>query len=70
MIATANAKGTSFKPVYGALAHLYSGKHLTALIEKIEELGRNGLIDEYYDIKASEPPMDFKTAKLAIFHVL
>lgn len=53
----------SNKPAYGAFAHLYSGKDITEMVEKVQKLGRSGLIDEYYDIKAGEPQMDFTTAR-------
>ncbi|XP_067929669.1 tyrosine-protein phosphatase non-receptor type 9-like isoform X3 [Watersipora subatra] len=65
LIAAGKASQSSAKPAYGLLAQLYSGQQIGQLLTKIQEQGRNGLVDEYYDIKASEPQMDFKTAKMA-----
>ena len=55
--------GMSRSPAYGALAHLYTGKDINQIVDKIKEKQRSGLIDEYYDIKACDPIMDFTTAK-------
>lgn len=50
-------------PAYGALAYLYAGKDVNQLLQKILEVKRAGIIDEYYDIKASDPSMDFHYAR-------
>lgn len=50
-------------PAYGALAAVYAGKDPSQLLDKIIEYGKSGLIDEYYDIKASDPSFTFKAAK-------
>lgn len=42
---------------------MYQGKDIGQLLDKIVEFGRNGLIDEYYDIKSSDPTHDFKSSK-------
>lgn len=41
----------------------YQGSSISQLLDKIVELGRNGLIDEYYDIKAADQSFDFKASK-------
>ncbi|KAF6034713.1 hypothetical protein EB796_006972 [Bugula neritina] len=65
-IATALASSSppSSQPAYGALANLYTGKDINQLVDKCKVKGRTGLIDEYYDLKASEPAMDFRTSRM------
>mgnify|MGYP001791959841 FL=1 len=54
---------TGRPPAYGALSAAYGGQDASRLLSKILKDGKDGLIDEYFDIKAADPDFEFKAAK-------
>ncbi|KAF6034645.1 hypothetical protein EB796_007048 [Bugula neritina] len=55
---------TQLKSEYGTLPGVYASKSIQQLITHCQSKGRNGLIEEYFELKSAEPAMNFRTSKL------